>query len=25
MMLDLSMGRNATTTLVMSDWKFLCD
>jgi hypothetical protein len=25
MMLDLSMGRNATTTLVMNDWRFLCD
>ena len=26
MMLDLSMGRNnATTTVVMNDWKFLCD
>jgi hypothetical protein len=25
MMLDLSMGRNATPTLVMNDWKFLCD
>lgn len=25
MMLDLSMGRNATTMVVMNDWKFLCD
>jgi hypothetical protein len=25
LMLDLSMGRNATTTAVMNDWKFLCD
>jgi len=25
MMLDLSMGRNATTSIVMEDWKFLCD
>ena len=25
MMLDLSMGRGATTTLVVNDWKFLCD
>jgi hypothetical protein len=25
MMLDLSMGRNGTTKLVMDDWKFLCD
>jgi hypothetical protein len=25
MMLDLSMGRNATTKMVMDDWKFLCD
>ena len=25
MMLDLSMGRNATTAIVMNDWKFLCD
>jgi hypothetical protein len=25
MMLDLSMGRNATTKVVMDDWKFLCD
>jgi len=25
MMLDLSMGRDATTALVMNDWKFLCD
>ncbi|HEY2952488.1 MAG TPA: glycoside hydrolase family 71/99-like protein [Verrucomicrobiae bacterium] len=25
LMLDLSMGRNATTTMVMNDWKFLCD
>lgn len=25
MMLDLSMGRSATTTLVRNDWKFLCD
>ncbi len=25
MMLDLSMGRNATTSIVMDDWKFLCD
>jgi hypothetical protein len=25
MMLDLSMGRGATTALVMNDWKFLCD
>ena len=25
MMLDLSMGRSATTALVMNDWKFLCD
>jgi hypothetical protein len=25
MMLDLSMGRGATTKLVMDDWKFLCD
>ena len=25
MMLDLSMGRNATTAMVMNDWKFLCD
>jgi hypothetical protein len=25
MMLDLSMGRGATTSLVMNDWKFLCD
>ncbi|HEV7923790.1 MAG TPA: glycoside hydrolase family 71/99-like protein [Verrucomicrobiae bacterium] len=25
MMLDLSMGRNATTSVVMEDWKFLCD
>lgn len=25
MMLDLSMGRNGTTTMVMDDWKFLCD
>ena len=25
MMLDLSMGRRATTTIVMNDWKFLCD
>jgi hypothetical protein len=25
LMLDLSMGRNATTAVVMNDWKFLCD
>ena len=25
MMLDLTMGRDATTALVMKDWKFLCD
>jgi hypothetical protein len=25
MMLDLSMGRQATTSIVMDDWKFLCD
>jgi hypothetical protein len=25
MMLDLSMGRHAATTIVMDDWKFLCD
>jgi hypothetical protein len=25
MMLDLSMGRDATTATVMNDWKFLCD
>jgi hypothetical protein len=25
LMLDLSMGRDATTTAVMNDWKFLCD
>jgi hypothetical protein len=25
LMLDLSMGRNATTAAVMDDWKFLCD
>src|SRR5947209_1440955 len=25
MMLDLSTGRNASTTMVMNDWKFLCD
>jgi len=25
MMLDLSTGRNATTAMVMDDWKFLCD
>ena len=25
MMLDLSMGRRATTAIVMNDWKFLCD
>lgn len=25
MMLDLSMGRNGTTDMVMDDWKFLCD
>ncbi len=25
MMLDLSMGRNATTAVVINDWKFLCD
>jgi hypothetical protein len=25
MMLDLTMGRDATTSLVMNDWKFLCD
>jgi hypothetical protein len=25
LMLDLSMGRRGTTTLVMNDWKFLCD
>lgn len=25
MMLDLSTGRNASTTAVMNDWKFLCD
>lgn len=25
MMLDLTMGRNATTDLVKNDWKFLCD
>lgn len=25
MMLDLSTGRNATTGMVMNDWKFLCD
>jgi hypothetical protein len=25
MMLDLSMGRRATTKVVMDDWKFLCD
>ena len=25
MMLDLSTGRSATTTMVMNDWKFLCD
>ena len=25
MMLDLSMGRGASTALVMNDWKFLCD
>src|SRR4051812_17583573 len=25
MMLDLSMGRGASTAIVMKDWKFLCD
>jgi hypothetical protein len=25
MMLDISMGRRATTKIVMDDWKFLCD
>ena len=25
MMLDLSMGRGATSAVVMNDWKFLCD
>ena len=25
MMLDLSMGRHAATSIVMDDWKFLCD
>jgi hypothetical protein len=25
MMLDLSMGRNASTSTVMNDWRFLCD
>jgi hypothetical protein len=25
MMLDLSTGRNASTAMVMDDWKFLCD
>ncbi|HUD46061.1 MAG TPA: glycoside hydrolase family 71/99-like protein [Candidatus Baltobacteraceae bacterium] len=25
MMLDLSMGHNATTSIVIDDWKFLCD
>jgi hypothetical protein len=25
MMLDVSMGRGATTSIVMDDWKFLCD
>jgi hypothetical protein len=25
LMLDLSVGRNATTAMVMNDWKFLCD
>jgi hypothetical protein len=25
LMLDLSMGRNATTTMVKDDWMFLCD
>jgi hypothetical protein len=25
MMLDLSMGRNVTTSAVINDWKFLCD
>ena len=25
LMLDLSMGRNATTAAVVNDWKFLCD
>jgi hypothetical protein len=25
LMLDLSMGRNATTAVVRNDWKFLCD
>jgi len=25
MMLDLSMGRSASTNLVINDWKFLCD
>jgi hypothetical protein len=25
MMLDLSTGRNASTAMVMNDWKFLCD
>jgi len=25
MMLDVSMGRGATTSVVMNDWKFLCD
>jgi hypothetical protein len=25
MMLDLSMGRGATSKMVMDDWKFLCD
>jgi hypothetical protein len=25
MMLDLSMGRRATTKIVMDDWRFLCD
>ncbi len=25
MLLDLSTGRNATTTIVMDDWRFLCD
>ena len=25
MMLDLSVGRSATTKMVMDDWKFLCD
>ena len=25
LMLDLSMGRDATTATVMNDWKFLCD